>query len=149
MFGGEYGAFQSRGRHFFREDQAVYRELAKVLQVRRDKRPLRRGRQFLREISGNGIDFGMPRLVGTEIRSIVPWSRILDLHEVLCAINTDSHNPRTAWVTIDNGLHAVNSRLRCLYSTAAGEIGDTIAVEARNGKAVRLTVPAAGFVIYE
>jgi glycosidase len=149
MFGGEYGAFQSRGRHFFREDQGVYRELAKVLQVRRDKRPLRRGRQFLREISGNGIDFGMPRLVGTEIRSIVPWSRILDLHEVLCAINTDPHNPRTAWVTIDNGLHAVNSRLRCLYSTAAGEIGDTIAVEARNGKAVRLTVPAAGFVIYE
>jgi hypothetical protein len=28
-------------------------------------------------------------------------------------------------------------------------IGTTLPVEARNGKAVRLSVPAAGFVIYE
>ena len=35
MFGGEYGAFQSRGRHFFREDGIVYQELSRVLRVRR------------------------------------------------------------------------------------------------------------------
>ena len=28
MFGGAFGAFRSRGRHFFREDQWLYRELA-------------------------------------------------------------------------------------------------------------------------
>jgi glycosidase len=149
MFGGGYGAFQSRGRHFFREDGRVYRELAKVLRLRRDKLPLRRGRQYLREISGNGIDFGVPRLVGPEIRSIVPWSRIFAETELLLAINTDPLSPRTAWVTIDDGLHAVGSHLRCLYSTDSSEIGRTVVVEARNGKAVRLTLPAAAFVVYE
>ena len=149
MFGGEYGAFQSRGRHFFREDGAVYRELARVLRVRRDNLPLRRGRQYLREISGNGSDFGLPRIVGTEIRSVVAWSRIFNEVELLVALNTDAQTPRTAWVTIDDGLHRTGDTLRCLYSTDASQIGATVMVEARNGKAVRLTLPAAGFAIYE
>jgi glycosidase len=149
MFGGEYGAFESRGRHFFREDVPVYRELSKVLRLRRQKLALRRGRQYLRQISGNGIDFGMPRLVGPEIRSVVPWSRIFDETEVLVAINTDPDGPRTAWVTIDDGLHRAGDSLRCLYSTASADIGNAIPIEARNGKAVRLSVPPGGFVVYE
>jgi glycosidase len=149
MFGGEYGAFQSRGRHFFREDSVIYQELANVLQVRQQTLALRRGRQYLRQISGNGQDFGFPRLVGHEIRSVVPWSRILDETEVVLAINTDADLPRTAWVTIDDGLHRSGETLRCVYSTDRTEIGRTVAVEARNGKAVRVTVPPAGLVIYE
>ena len=149
MFGGEYGAFQSRGRHFFREDERLFKDLAAVLQLRRQKLALRRGRQYLREISGDGVSFGLPRLLGSEIRSIVPWSRINDEFEILCAVNTDPDAARTAWVTIDDGLHATGDRLGCLYSTDAGDIGQTVLVEARNGKAVRLTVPPAGFVVYE
>jgi len=149
MFGGEYGAFQSRGRHFFREDRPVFRELSKVLRLRRRTLALRRGRQFLREISGNGTDFGVPRLVGHEIRAVVPWSRIIDETEVLLAINTDAHSPRSAWVTIDDGLHRAGDALQCAYSTDDVEIGRTVAVEARNGKAVHLRLPAAGFVVYE
>ncbi len=37
MFGGEYGAFESRGRHFFREDERLFKDLAAVLQLRRQK----------------------------------------------------------------------------------------------------------------
>jgi hypothetical protein len=40
------------------------------------------------------------------------------------------------------------SRLICLYSTNGAEIGRKLAVEAWNGKAAQLTVPAAGFVVY-
>ncbi|HLF12257.1 MAG TPA: alpha-amylase family glycosyl hydrolase [Gammaproteobacteria bacterium] len=149
MFGGDYGAFQSRGRHFFLENGAVYKELAKILRVRREKLALRRGRQYLREISGNGAHFGFPRLVGNEIRSVVPWSRIFDEAEIVLALNTDPHVPRSAWVTIDDGLHRAGDVLRCLYSTDPAQIGRTVTVEARNGKAVELTLPAAGFVIYE
>jgi glycosidase len=149
MFGGEYGAFQSRGRHFFREDGALYRELSQVLRVRRQKLTLRRGRQYLRQISGNGHEFGFPRLVGDVIRSIVPWSRILDETELVLAINTDAEGPRTAWVTIDASLHRTGDRLQCVYSTDSADIGRAVIVEARNGRAVQLTVPAAGFVIYE
>ena len=148
MFGGAFGPFRSRDRHCFDEDGTVYRELGKILAIRREKIALRRGRQYLREISGDGVGFGPPRVVGGELRSIVPWSRIFDDEEVLLAINTDPDQPRTAWVTIDDGLHRAGDALECRYSTN-GQVGRTVPVEARNGKAVRLTVPPAGFVIYE
>ncbi len=88
-------------------------------------------------------------MIAGEIRSVVPWSRIFSKREVLLAINTDYFQPRTAWVTIDNGLHTLEDTLTCIYSTDAQEIGSQVDIEARNGKAVLLTVPAAGFVIYE
>ena len=66
------------GRHCFHEQLFVYAELARILESPSRKIALRRGRQYLREISGNRMDFGLPEMVGGEIRSIVPWSRILD-----------------------------------------------------------------------
>jgi glycosidase len=45
MFGGEFGAFRSRDRHVFDEKQPVYRELAKIHDLRSKHLPLRRGRQ--------------------------------------------------------------------------------------------------------
>jgi hypothetical protein len=109
---------------------------------------LLRGRQYLREISGNGTEFGLPSKVGNEIRSIVPWSRIFNNEEVVLAINTDYHQPSSAWTTIDSNLHQTGDNLTCIYSTQAADIGNTIPVVNKNGKAVYLTVPAAGFVIY-
>src|SRR5262249_21916839 len=53
MFGGEFGSFASRNRHFFNEDSQVYRELRKILQLREGDRIYTRGRQFLRPISGD------------------------------------------------------------------------------------------------
>jgi hypothetical protein len=109
---------------------------------------LRRGRQFLRQISGNGVDFGFPQTFGGRLRSVVAWSRIFNDEEILCAINTDSDRRTSAFVTIDNDLHAAGSHLTCLYSTDAADIGGAIPIEARNGKALSLSVPAAGFVVY-
>lgn len=147
MFGGEFGAFRSRGRHCFDENHPVYRELSRILAVRRRLLALRRGRQYLRQISGDGWNFGYPVMLGGRILSVVPWSRLFDGVEVLCAINTDAHAPRTAWSVIE---HEPGERLRCAYSTAAADIGTEIAVEDRGPiRAVRLTVPAGGFVIYE
>jgi glycosidase len=149
MFGGEFGPFRSRRRHCFSEDHRVYRELAKIHALRRDRLALRRGRQYLRSISGNGRDFGFPEAVDGQLRSVVAWSRIFDDREVLLAINTDPRQARTAWVTTDDSLHRVGDRLTCLYSTDAAELGKDVPVEPRNGKAVRLAVPPAGFVAYE
>lgn len=149
MFGGEFGAFRTKGVHFFDESSSVYQELAKILEIRRAKKVLRRGRQYLRSISGDGVNFGLPTMLGNEIRSVIPWSRILSDREMLLAINTDYFQPKTAWVTIDNELHLAGNKLTCIYSTDASEVGNQIQVEARNGKAVLLTVPPAGLVIYE
>ncbi|MGH7495163.1 MAG: alpha-amylase family glycosyl hydrolase [bacterium] len=148
MFGGEFGAFESRNRHFFNEDNPVYQELARILEIRKRSTVLGRGRQYLRPISGDGKSFGLPQMMGDEIRSVVPWSRLFNDREMLLAINTDYDQPLTAWVTIDHRLHLVADQLECLYSTDKRQIKTTASVEARNGKSVLLTVPAAGFVVY-
>jgi glycosidase len=151
MFGGDFGAFRSKDRHFFNEGSRVYRELAKILEIRRKRPALRRGRQYLRQISGpeDGQNFGYPQLLGGQMRSVVPWSRMFDEKEILLAINTDYYQPRTAWVTIDDRLHRVGEKLQCIYSTDPQQIDQLVTIEGRNGKAVLLTVSPAGFVIFE
>ena len=149
MFGGEFGAFETRGKHFFNEEGSAYKELSKILAIRRKNIVLRRGRQFLRPISENGDNFGVPRMFGVEIRSVVPWSRIFNNQEVLLAINTDYFQPKKAWITIDNSLHNEGDKLKCIYSTDRGQVDQEATVEARNGKSVLITVPPAGFVIFE
>jgi glycosidase len=150
MFGGAFGAFRSKGRHFFREDQWVYREFAKILALREKHIALRRGRQYLREVSGNGVDYGLPHMIGDQIRFIVPWSRLFDTSEILLAVNTDRDDAQTARILIDYDLHADGSTLACLYSPKGDDIGRTVQVESRpdGGRVVRLTVPPAGFVMY-
>lgn len=150
MFGGDFGAFRSRGAHCFNEDQSVYRELAKVLKIRQEHIALRRGRQYLRPISApaDGVRFGLPEMIGNQIRSVVPWSRIFNDQEIVLAINTDYDQSRTAWVTLDNTLHRAGDILRCIYSTDSAQINQPVTIEARNGKAALMTVPAAGFVIF-
>ncbi len=60
MFGGEFGAFRSRGRHVFDEAAPLYTATAALLALRRAEPALRRGRQYLREISADGSAFGVP-----------------------------------------------------------------------------------------
>ena len=86
--------------------------------------------------------------MGGRMLSIVAWSRIFNDNEMLCAINTDPDHARTAFVTLDDGLHVAGDSVTCLYSTNPVDIGRTLLVEARNGKSVPLTVPPAGFVVY-
>ena len=80
------------GVHFFNEDNPVYQELTKVLEIRRQNIVLCQGCQYLRPISAPNDDddrFSLPEMVGGQIRSIVPWSRIFNGKEVLLAINAD------------------------------------------------------------
>jgi glycosidase len=150
MFGGEYGAFQSRERHFFNEASSGYQALAKILALRKQKIALRRGRQYLREISGNGIDFGLPRMIGGEIRSLVPWSRLFDDQELLLAFNTDPEHHRTAWVQVERSLRKPGDRLQRLYSSNLEDTPSELEVHWKSERpVVQLSVPAAGFVIYE
>ncbi|PMD89854.1 alpha-amylase [Siphonobacter sp. BAB-5405] len=149
MFGGAFGAFRSKGVHFFREDNPWFPEISKLLAVRKQEIALRRGRQYLREISGDGTHFGYPRLWGASMQSVVAWSRILHTQEVLCALNTDVNQSQTAWVTVDNDLHTTGDVLTCLYTTHPEATLTSVSVAARNGKAVQLTLPPGGFVLYK
>lgn len=152
MFGDKFGPFRSRGRHCFDEGNGLYEELTKILAIRKKKTVLRRGRQYLRQISdsGNEGSFGYPYMMGERMLSVIPWSRIFNDEEMVLAINTDTEKPRAAWVTIDSELHEGKPPfMQCIYSTEAAQIGNRLSIEARNGKAVQITVPAGGFVVYE
>ena len=125
----------------------VYTELAAILAVRKAEPALRRGRQYLREISGDGRSFGHPSSVdGGRIRGVVAWSRILGDRELVCAINTDPVDPRAAWVTVDAGLHAAGAKLSCLHRS--GGATAPVPVEERNGRAICVELPPGGFAIY-
>ncbi|KAF2836082.1 glycoside hydrolase family 13 protein [Patellaria atrata CBS 101060] len=149
MFGGDFGAFRSKGRHFFNENEDVFKETGIIAGIRRVEPALRRGRQYLREISGDGVQFGYPHVIVDRMLSIIAWSRIFAEEEILCAINTNPSQASTAWVTIDDGLHTGESGdvMECLYPR--GSSITPIAIEKRNGKAVQLTVPPGGFLLFK
>ncbi|KAF2683892.1 glycoside hydrolase family 13 protein [Lentithecium fluviatile CBS 122367] len=150
MFGGAFGAFRSKERHFFGESKAVFEQVARICEVRKRYLALRRGRQYLREISANGVDFGFPQKLNGRMLSIIAWSRILADQEILCAINTDVENWTQAYVTIDSGLHKDGNGLKCIYSSGQQKDApaETLGILDANRKAVLLRVPPAGFVMY-
>mgnify|MGYP000922305249 CR=1 FL=1 len=150
MFGGGFGSLKSRDRHFFDEDHEIYRFTAGIIALRKRHLALRRGRQYLREISDTGVagSFGPPRMIGGVIRSLVPWSRLFADEEILLAINTDADAAHAAWVTIDATLQAGRQTLTCLFASEASLIGTSVPVESRNGRAAWLRLPAGGFVAY-
>jgi glycosidase len=151
MFGGPFGAFRSKERHFFDESDGLFIELGTIMKLREEKLVLRRGRQYLREISGDGINFGLPTKLGERMLTVVAWSRILDKSEMVLAVNTDPDNARTAWVLVDAGLHPAGSRLTCVYSMRHGDEGAVLTVQqkgvAGDVAAIEVEVPAAGFVV--
>ncbi|TLU92409.1 hypothetical protein [Dyadobacter sediminis] len=105
------------------------------------------GQQFLRSTSDNGIDFQFPGLRNNAADAVVAWSVIHNEKEILFAVNLNPEKEAVAYVTIDVALHAVDSRMRNRYASATCPA--ELNVEVRNGKAIRLTIPAYGFVIYE
>lgn len=153
MFGGSFGGKCTQGRHFFDEDAALYKALAALIDLREKLLPLRRGRQMLHEISGDGIDFGVPRLMGERMRSIVTWSRLFVDQEVLVGFSTDQEQPLTAYSTVAPRFRAQGDLLKLIFwhTPAASSPPPQELVVERWGErlAVRLTVPPAGFVIYQ
>jgi hypothetical protein len=82
--------------------------------------------------------------------SLVPWSRSFDDQVLLAAINTDPNQTRTAWVDLAVDDNPVGKTLHCLYSTDPSQIGAKLVVQsAGDRRVVNLSVPAAGFVVFE
>jgi hypothetical protein len=153
MFGGRFGGLCTQGRHFFDEDGDLYRALAALIDLRKKSLPLRRGRQALHRISGDGVTFGLPHRLGDRMRSLVCWSRLLIDREVLVALNTDEQQPVTAWSTVAPTFRVEGDRFQLIFWYARDRRSpppSSLAVERRNGPlAVRMTLPPAGFAIYQ
>ncbi len=113
----------------------IYQEIAKIAAVMRAQEPLRFGRMYYREISGDGVNFGMP--FGSEYT--LALSRMLYSVEVLVAYNV-SGAARTDSVIVDATLHAAGSTITYLY----GGTG-TVTVQKAASGACFVTLPLAGY----
>lgn len=102
MFGGQWGAFETVGHHCFDVTHPIYLAVARIAAVRSQEPALRYGRQYFREISGNGTDFGYP----IDGRCTLAYSRILDEIEIVVAMNLDTVS-RQDYVTVDANLSPV------------------------------------------
>jgi glycosidase len=101
LFGGSWGGFDTTGVHFFEPRHPIYQGVARAAAVRAREPALRYGRQYFREISGNGVDFGCP----TTGRCTLAFSRVLDADEVVVAFNLDTV-ARSDFVLVDPALSA-------------------------------------------
>src|SRR5262249_23541817 len=153
MFGGRLGSLCSQGRHFFNEDGDLYPALAALIALRKQLLPLRRGRPVPDHISGDGVNFGLPHVLGDRMRSLVSWSRLFMDQEVLLALNSDEGQPVSAYSTVAPTFRVEGDQFHLLFWYAAKGAApppSTLTVERRNGPlAVHMTLPAAGFAIYQ
>jgi glycosidase len=139
MFGGSWGAFGTAGRHFFNPEHEIYRGIRAIAALRREQPALRYGRQYFREISGNGVDFGPP----LDGQCTLAWSRILDTEELLVAMNL-TDRVRSDCVTVDRRLSAPGQAMRDLLDPARHALVE----QTGDGRAfVRLQLPPHGLAI--
>jgi len=153
MFGGRFGGMCSQGRHFFNEEGNLYQALAALMDLRKKLLPLRRGRQALHHISGDGVNFGLPQRLGERMRSLVSWSRLFVDQEVLIALNTDEAQPVTAYSTVAPTFRVEGDEFQLIFwhcPKSCSPPPSSLTVERRRGPlAVQMTLPPAGFAIYQ
>jgi alpha-amylase len=128
-------------RNLLNTDCRIYREIARIAGVMRQCEPLRFGRLYYREISGDGIHFGLP--YGDSYT--LAFSRVLYPREILVAYNVASV-ARRDHVIVDASLHRDGARMAFLY----GGTGD-VAVEPvpGGGRCVQLDLAPHQFVVLE
>jgi alpha-amylase len=108
------------GVNLLNADCRIYQEVGRIAAVTRSEPALRFGRMYFRQISGDGVTFGLP--YGYEYT--LAFSRLLYGEEVLVAYNVAS-SPRSDAVVVDADLHAdENATMRFLYGG-----GDPVAVQ--------------------
>jgi alpha-amylase len=120
----------------------IYQEIARIAAVMRRTEPLRFGRMYYRQISGDGVSFGFP--YGSTYT--LAFSRILYGREVLVAYNV-SDSPRNDGVIVDAVLHnGPGATMTVLY----GGTGAVTVERAPSGaRFVRLNLPPHAFQILE
>jgi Alpha amylase, catalytic domain len=127
------------GRNLLNTDCRIYQEIAKIAQVMRANEPLRFGRMYFRQISGDGEHFGFP----FGLTYTLAFSRILYPNEILVAYNVENKDRHDS-VIVDAELHANGSSMQFLY-------GDTGTIPVRTAKDgsrfVRLDMTPHQFVI--
>ncbi len=133
MFGGKWGAFDTMGCHFFDSRYPIYEEISRIAAIRQSEPALRYGRQYFRQISGDGNGFGHPE----DGRCTLAYSRVLDDTEILVAMNLD-RDGRNDYVIVDSNLNPEGFEMLDLLE------GQRILAVEKRGQVHAVKVPLEG-----
>lgn len=97
--------------NYLNQNSTIYQEIAKIAEINKNHEPLRFGRMYFREISGNGRDFGLPQSQPFTLA----FSRILGGEEILIAYNTSTEHKRSDFVIVDSNIQKSGSQMKYLY----------------------------------
>lgn len=100
----------NHGVNLLNPECTIYKEIAKIAGIMRANEPLRFGRMYYRQISGDGSHFGFP--YGTSYT--LAFSRYLYGREVLVAYNL-SDQARRDYILVDAAIHKAGDEMRFLY----------------------------------
>jgi glycosidase len=101
----------SPGKNMLNTECSIYQAIAQIARVNQQCEALRFGRMYFREISGNGIDFGLPQ----GHPCTLAFSRILAGQEILVAYNTSTTEMREDYVIVDNVVQNPGKHMKFLY----------------------------------
>src|SRR5512135_733510 len=103
------------GKNLLNSDCTIYQQIAEIARIARAQEPLRFGRMYFRQISGDGVHFGFP--FGSTYT--LALSRLLYPREILVAYNVsaDSRHDR---VVVDASFHRPGDTMTYLYPKAKG-----------------------------
>ena len=127
----------------FDQTHAFYEAIQKIDGVRRAEPALRYGRQYFRELSGDGNDWGP----STFPQGVIAFCRILDDREVVIAANTHTSRQETLYVQVDSDLTPVGSPVRALYFNPTLPTAPTSVVSMGGRAAVQVALPPMGVQI--
>jgi glycosidase len=97
----------------FATDHEIYRHIRNLTLLRAENPVLRYGRQYFRECSGNGVDFGYSPYPG----GVLAFSRIFYDREILVVANASAVSPAQFHVVVDTDLHTARETWAVLFST--------------------------------
>jgi glycosidase len=97
----------------FSRQNEFYKLIRKLSDLRNQYPPLRYGRQYFRECSGNGINFGHSPFQG----GVISYSRILNDKEMLICANTSSDQTSTIYIVVDENLNPEGRIWKSIFSS--------------------------------
>ncbi|WP_372713789.1 alpha-amylase family glycosyl hydrolase [Ilyobacter sp.] len=150
MFGGEFGAFRTRGKHFFDDTNPLYINFSKMCKIRKEHLILRQGRQYLREISYDSNEFSIPHKIGDgRHEGVLAWSRILSQDEMVMAMNCHIEQDLKVDVVLDSTMHKEGEEFICIYSSDESMWGTVVSsFFIGENLVIPVKVPKHGCVIY-
>ena len=130
------------GKNLLNTNCDIYKAISAIAAVVRDQEPLLFGRMYFRQISGDGVTFGLP--YGTKYT--LAFSRLLYGREVLVGYNVSSAS-RSDRVVVDADLHKPGDKMTYLHPKSKGDV--TIEKGANGTTFVRLELDGNQFAILE